>query len=198
MKIQLFAALIPLVVFWAVESYWGLKAALVLGCVTAVIEVVWEKLTQKRVSFLTATSNGLMLGLGTLSFAMDSGVAFKLQPMVMEVAMALVMAIMRLRGGEPFMVRTFASARGVDALQRTQLMANPIFTKRLRSMDTVFIGFLFLHGLAVGAAALWGSTGLWILLKGVLFYVLMVLVFIPFLRRPRAASSVDPHGQRNV
>ena len=184
-KSQLFVAFLPLLVFWAVEEFWGLKAALIVGCITAVLEVAWEKFVAKKVSFITLASNALVLGLGGVSFLMDSGIAFKLQPMVMEFAMAGFMIGMRVTGKEPFMVRMLREAPALDATKREQILSLPGFIHRLRHMDTTFIGFLLVHGLAVGAAAIWGSTRLWILLKGVLFYVLMVVVFLPFMRRPR-------------
>lgn len=184
-KSQLFAAFLPLLVFWAVEEFWGLKAALIVGCITAVLEIAWEKFVRKHVSFLTLASNGLVLGLGGVSFLMDSGIAFKIQPMVMELAMAFFMIGLRFKTSEPFMLRMFREAPALDPVKRDQLLALPGFTGRLRSMDNTFIGFLTVHGLAVGAAAIWGSTRQWILLKGVLFYVLMLVVFLPFMRRPR-------------
>lgn len=184
MKRQLFAALFPLVLFWAIEELWGLKAALVAGCVAAVFELGWERLRQGRISFMTLSSNALVLGLGGISFAMDSGVAFKLQPMVMELGMAGLMTMARF-GGEPFMTRSFRDAPVLDAPRREAALAQDWFVARLRSMDTRLILFLSIHGLAVGWAAVWGSTRLWILLKGVLFYVLLVLVMAPMYKRRR-------------
>ncbi|MBI3544017.1 MAG: septation protein IspZ [Deltaproteobacteria bacterium] len=188
MKMQLFGALLPLVLFWAIEELWGLKAALVVGCVAAVGEVGWEKWKTGKVSFLTLSSNALVLGLGGISFWMDSGVAFKLQPAVMEAAMGIMMLGMRFRGGEPFMIRTFRSAPMLDAEKREAVLKQEWFVKRLRGSDTRLILFLFFHGVAVAWAAVYSSSRVWILLKGVLFYVLLVLVMLPMYRRPHASG----------
>lgn len=185
MKRQLFSALLPLVLFWAVEALYGLKAALVVGCVAAVIEIVWERFSQGKVSFLTWASNGLVLGLGGVSFLMDSGVAFKLQPAVMEVSMAGLLGWLRITG-EPFMLRTFRDAPMPDPGKRDFLLAQAWFLKRLRDADSRLIVFFVIHGLAVAWAAIWGSSTVWILLKGVVFYVLLVLVMVPMYKRPRA------------
>lgn len=179
----LFGALLPLVFFWAIEEFYGLKAALVAGCVVAVIEVVWEYSTKRRVSFLTWASNGLVLGLGTVSFWMDSGVAFKLQPMVMELGMAGMMVVVRFKSSEPFMLRSFKEAPVLDSKRREAALENPEFRRELGRMDLRMVVFFILHGLAVGWAAIWGSTRIWILLKGVLFYVLLALFMLPSIAR---------------
>jgi intracellular septation protein A len=188
MKRQLFSALLPLVLFWAIEEFLGLKAALIAGCVAAVAELGWERFSTGRISFLTLSSNVLVLGLGAISFWMDSGVAFKLQPAVMEFGMAGFMAMSRLKGGEPFMIRTFRDSPMLDAEKRTQVLAQDWFRKRLSSADTRLLVFLVFHGLALTWAAIWGSTRIWILLKGVLFYVLLVLVMLPMYRRPNVSG----------
>ena len=176
MKGQLFAAFLPLVLFWAIEEFFGLKAALIAGCIAAVLELSWEWYRNRRISFLTAVSNLLVIGLGGVSFLTESGIAFKLQPMIMEWAMAVIMLSVRFRGGESFMVRTFRDSPGMEPKQREAVLANPLFIDRFHSMDTRLIVFLALHGLALGWAAIWGSTRIWILLKGVLFYVLFVVI----------------------
>jgi len=186
-KRELFAALIPLVLFWVVEEFMGLKAALIVGCAAAVIEISWELYKTKKISFLTASSNALVLGLGAVSFVMDNGMAFKLQPAVMEWGMAAMMLGSRFHGTrEPFMVRTFRDAPVLDAEKRAQALEIPFFHGRLKGFDTRLIFFLLIHGLAVAWAAIWGGTRAWILLKGVLFYVLLVLIAVPMYRKPHA------------
>lgn len=195
MRTQIFTALLPLVLFWIVEEFFGLKVALVVGCVAAVLELGLEKYFKKRISFMTWASNGLILGLGAVSLWMNSGLAFKLQPMVMELSMAALMAVLRLTGGEPFMLRVMRDAPFGKPGQKEFLLKQPWFTQRLQALDTHFILFLVCHGLAVGWAAVWGSTRLWILLKGVLFYVLMVLVMIPSMRYKPSRGIPDQTRQ---
>ena len=168
-------ALLPLVVFWLIETYWGLEAALIAGCVTAVIEIVYEKLSQKRVSFMTWVSNGMVLGLGAVSYGFQSGVAFKLQPAIMELAMAVTMVVLSHRG-KPFLVEMMKN----NPLHQPNInpMVNDIILNRMVALDRRMQWFFAIHGLAVGAAAIWGSTSLWMFLKGVLFYVLMVAVMV--------------------
>ena len=136
-----------------------------------------------------------MLGLGGVSFIMNSGVAFKLQPAVMELGMGLMMLVLRVQG-EPFMLRTFKdfSPRKMPGLTEEKhrfLIEQPWFIKRITGMDTRLILFFLLHGLAVVWAAVWGTTSQWILLKGVLFYVLLVLVMVPMYRRQNANAQQD-------
>lgn len=180
-KQALFFALIPLVLFWAVEEFYGLKAALIVGVIAAVLEILYEKIKLKKVSFMTLASNFLVIGLGAVSFLMDSGVAFKLQPAVMEIAMAAFMFFQP----EPLMLRMMREMKGIDEEKRTVILTNPIVTSRIKSANTRLIWFFVLHALAVAWAALYGSTRMWILLKGVLFYVLLVAVLAPMYKRAK-------------
>ena len=183
---QLVSALFPLVLFWAIEEFWGLKAALVAGCIGAFVELGWERYSLGRVTFLTLVSNLLVLVLGGVSFFMDSGVAFKLQPFAMELGMAGFLVMSRVMGPrEPFLIQMFRQNPVIPEDRRQLLMQQDWFIAKLRGADTRLVLFLILHGLAVGWAAIWGSTRVWILLKGVLFYVLLVLVMVPMYKRPR-------------
>lgn len=193
---QLFTALLPLVLFWAIEEFWGLKAALIAGCIAAVAEVIWEWRTVGRVSFMTWASNGLVLGLGGVSFWMDSGAAFKLQPAVMEFGMAALMLSVRFRGGEPFLLRTFRDSP-VEPAKKELVLSQPWFVKKLVAADTRLLIFLVLHGAAVGWAALYASSRVWILLKGVLFYVVLVLAMLPMYKRPHASGTQTPVNPGN-
>lgn len=188
-KRQVFSALFPLVLFWAIEKLYGLTAALVVGCVAAVAEIAWEWWTQKRVSFLTWSSNGLVLSLGAVSYFMHSGVAFKLQPAVMELGFSVLMCAMRF-SGEPFMIRTFRETP-LDEGKRALLLGQAWFIKRLRALDARLIAFFAMHGLAVAWAAVWASSDAWVFLKGVLFYVLLVLVMVPMYKRPNGHQTAD-------
>ena len=192
MGMQLFGAILPLVLFWAIEEFYGLKAALVVGCFAAVGELGWERWRKGKVSFLTLSSNALVLGLGAVSYLTDSGIAFKLQPAIMEFGMAALMISMRFRGGEPFMIRTFRDAPMLDTARREHVLKQAWFMAKLHAADTRFIVFLIFHGLAVGWAAIYASSTVWIALKGVLFYVLLVLVMLPMYRKPHASIAGNP------
>ena len=194
MRTQVFTAVFPLVLFWVIEEFLGLKAALIVGCIAAVGEIIWEYGRTRRVSVVTFASNALVLGLGAVSFYMDSGIAFKMQPMVMELGMAGFLIFTRYKTGESLfltMVREGKSP-GLTPEKQNQILGNAAALAHFALMDFKLTLFLVVHGLAVGAAALWGSTRLWILLKGVLFYVLLAVVMVPageVLRKVRASRA---------
>lgn len=183
-KGTLFLALLPLILFWAVEEFFGLKTALVVGCIAAILEIAYEKIRYKKVTFVTWISNMLVLGLGAVSYVFDSGIAFKLQPAIMEVGMGAMMLFTSIRG-EPFLIKMMKEFKGVDVEKRDALMQVPWFVERLKSANTRLIVFFFLHAIALTWAAIWGSSRIWILLKGVLFYVLLVVVMAPMYIRPK-------------
>lgn len=186
LPLALASALLPLVVFWAIETYWGLEAALIAGCITAVGEIAYEKIRLGKVSAMTASSNALVLGLGAISYFMKSPVAFRLQPAVMEWGMLVMMMVGEKMSGQPFLLQMMSENPLLEADKRALIFAQPEVLKRLKATNQRLAWFLALHGLAVAAVAIWGSTGQWIFLKGILFYVLLVLVMLPMYKRPRA------------
>ena len=119
---------------------------------------------------------------------MDSGTAFKLQPAVMELGMGFMMILMRFKG-KSFLLTIMSENPMLSQEQRNLLLGNAVMRARLIATDTRLIVFFCLHGLALAAAAIWGTTSQWILLKGVLFYVLMVAVMLPMYRRTGLASA---------
>lgn len=160
----LVAGLLPALVFTIIEEIGGTAAGLVAGMVFGVGEILYEWRTRGRVDAITWGGNGLLLGLGGVSLLTQEGVFFKLQPSILEGAMALFLA------GSCLLGRPFLWAM----LQR-QSLAPALPAERLRpavtGMTWRMAAFLGLHaGVSAWAAFHW-STAAWAALKGVGFTV---------------------------
>lgn len=163
-----FAGLLPVIAFTLIEEYYGTFAGLVAGMVFGAGEITYELVRYKKVQKMTWIGNGLLLTLGSLSLISAEGIWFKLQPALMEGALALIMWGSILVG-KPLL----------SYLAEQQGYAIPPSTKQRMRGLTFRVGlFLAFHaGLASWAAVSWSSSS-WALLKGVGFTLSFILYLV--------------------
>lgn len=167
----LLGGVLPVAAFAIVEELWGAKAGLVAGMAFGVGEILWEWRTQKKVQTITWVGNVLLLVLGGVSIVSDEGYWFKLQPALLEGAMALALFGSQILG-KPLLLAMAKKQMPMHALPEA---ARPVFESRLRGMNARMGVFFAIHTvLAVWSALTW-STASWALLKGVGFTVSMVV-----------------------
>jgi intracellular septation protein len=161
----LLGGLLPVIAFTVIDEYCGPIWGIVAGMAFGVGEIAWEWLTQKRVELLTWIGNGMLIVLGIISFATQSGVWFKLQPAILEAAMGLLM-VGSVLIGRPFLLL-------MARKQRMFAQVPPGFETVLSQAMTGFtvrVGIFFLgHAAIAGWAAVYWSTRAWAILKGVGF-----------------------------
>lgn len=63
-----FGGLLPVIAFTVIEEKYGPQAGLIAGLVFGVGEIIYELVRYKKVSQITWIGNGLLLGLGLISF----------------------------------------------------------------------------------------------------------------------------------
>jgi intracellular septation protein len=160
------------VAFTLIEAWQGILAGLVAGMLFGLAELLWERLSTGRASGLTVGSTLLVLGLGGVALLTQEGIWFKLQPALMEAALALACWGSWL-GGRPLLLEL---ARKQGALDRPGLApgARPVLERALSGMTLRAGGFLFLQAVLTTWAAFRWSTAAWALLKGVGFGVSFV------------------------
>ncbi len=166
----LLGGILPVVAFAVVEEVWGPKAGLVAGMVFGVGEILWEWRTQKKVQAVTWIGNGLLLGLGAVSIVSDEGYWFKLQPALLEGAMALALIGSHVLG-KPLLL---AMARKQMPPESLPAATRPVYEARLRGMNLRMGLFFAVHTVLAVWSALYWSTAAWALLKGVGFTASMV------------------------
>ncbi len=186
----IFGGLIPVIAFTVVEERWGTLWGLVLGMAIGVIEIVFEWVTQRRVSGITWIGNGMLLGLGGISLLTNEGIWFKLQPAIIEAAVAMGLLISWFIG-RPLMV---VLAKKQGALDQLNPKIAGIMEQNFSAL-TLRIGIFFAVNAAVAThAAFFWSTRAWAFLKGIGFTVALLIYMggeIWLLRRrlPKQASA---------
>lgn len=161
----LFGGVLPIIVFTLIDEYegafWGTVVAMLFGCG----EMLYEKIKQGKVEKVTLISNLLILILGAVSIATDSGIWFKMQPAIFEAFSALFLWI-TLFWKKP-MLATLAEKQG----QAFPEQLHP-FLKQL----TFRLGiFMAIHAAIATWAAINWTTTQWALLKGVGFTATLII-----------------------
>lgn len=171
-----FAGLLPLIAFTVIEEKYGVIEGLIAGMIFGVGEIIFELIRHRKVSTMTWVGNGLLIVLGGISLLSSEGLWFKLQPALMEGAMALalwgsclikkpLLVVLAEKQGQKF--KDSIKQKLVGVTWRTGL-------------------FLAVHtGLAVWAALEWSTTN-WALLKGLGFtlsFVVYLAIEVFYMRR---------------
>jgi intracellular septation protein len=166
----LLGGVLPVVIFTVVEEVYGTWWGLIAGMVFGVGEILWEKISQKRVDPITWIGNGLILVLGGVSLFTKEGVWFKLQPAILETAMALLL-IGSVLIGKPFLV---LMANKQKLFDRVPEPVKPFLKDAFKGFTFRLGIFFLLHAALATWAALHWSTRAWAILKGVGFTLTLV------------------------
>lgn len=182
MRSLLMGGLLPVIAFSVIDEYGGPVWGVVAGMVFGVGEILYEKFTLGRVETMTWIGNGLLLALGAISFATQSGVWFKLQPAILETVMGLLMVGSVLLG-RPFLV---LMARKQGVLSQVPPPLVPVMENGMRGFTWRVGVFFLIHAAIAAYAALYWSTRAWAILKGVGFtgtFIAYMVVEAYLLRR---------------
>ena len=152
-----FGGLLPIIAFTVIEEKYGIIAGLIAGMIFGVGEIIYELVTQKKVSTITWIGNGLILVLGGVSLIFNEGIWFKLQPALLEYGMFFFLA------GSWLLKKPFL----VMMIEKQNPDAPEFIKKQMGGMTLRFGFFLLAHAVLATWAAFYWSTEAWALLKGV-------------------------------
>lgn len=191
MRSLLLAGLLPVILFTVIEEMYGTLWGLIAGMVFGVGEIAWELIKYRRVETMTWAGNGLLLGLGGISLLTDTGVWFKLQPSILEGVMGGVLI------GSVILKRPLLYAMMKQQMEEKVV---PTFSEKVGTTFFAALGgmtlrmglFLWVHAGLAAWVALYGSTRVWAVLKGVGFTVsfIVYLVVESLLLRYRIAKTI--------
>ena len=86
--LSLIAGLIPLLLFVIVDSFFGLRKGIVVAALAAIAELVLSIVMFKSIDAVSVTGLVLVLVMGFASWKMNSPVVFKMQPVVLGLALS--------------------------------------------------------------------------------------------------------------
>jgi intracellular septation protein A len=161
---RLFLGLAPLVAFYLAESWYGLRAAVVVGMVLAGVELVWTRWTDGRWSRLAVLTAVLVGVLGGLSLASDDPRFVLLAPALGDLVFAALVVGMQLAGRNLVLVAVEEQDPDLDL--------HPLQRRYLDGLAWRFAANLVLHA----AATVWSAgqpRETWLLVSGPVQYVML-------------------------
>ncbi len=163
-----FGGVLPLVAFAVIEDQYGTLAGIIAGMVFGLGEVLYEYVTQKKISTITWVSNLMILILGGLSLVSSDGIWFKLQPALFEGFFVL------------FLWGSLLAKKNILVLmaeKQGQVMPEFLHPKMKGFAFRLGLFFLAHTVLAVWSSFFW-TTAHWALLKGVGLPTSMVIYVV--------------------
>lgn len=194
--LRLFFALGPLIAFYVVESWYGLRPAVAAGMGFALAELLWTRWSEGRWSRM-AVFTGLLIGiLGGLSLASDDERFVLLSPAIGDIAFAVLIGGFQLRGVNLL--------RMAMEEQDPELDIHPLQDHYLNGLAWRFAANLLAHA-ALTAWSAGQSRETWLLVSGPIQYAMMGgqmaleiawsrFVVLPRVEAAEAAEAAEAHG----
>lgn len=157
-------AIVPLVVFYVVESTWGLRAGVLLAMAFAAGDLAWHWFRHRRLHRLGLGAAALVVGLGGMSLLSDDERWFLWSPVFGDVLLAAVL-IGSVALGRPLLT--------VAALEADPELALDPDEERLFAGITVRLGLNLLLHAALCAWATGETRETWLFVSGPVQYLLI-------------------------
>lgn len=167
------AGFLPLLIFVIVDSFCGLKKGILAAIIAAILELFLSLYLFKTVDMLTIGALALVVVMGAAAWKMRSPTVFKMQPVVVGLALSGVLLI-SYAIGQPILVVMITKYQEFLPGPMAMQVNNPLFLKWL-SLSTLYCGLaLLLQSFLVGWAAVKLNNWLWIAFRGIGFYVFFI------------------------
>ena len=165
----LLMGIIPLFIFVLVDSFAGLKAALVSTVAMAILEGIFSIYYFGEIDSVTIFSLISVVIFCYISFKKKDPLFIKLQPAILSLVMAVVL-IISFSINEPLLLKMATKYQDLYPPEFQMQFKNPRFLKILEiSTFSVGIGLLA-HALVTAIAAFKLSNWWWLAVRGVGFY----------------------------
>lgn len=169
--------ILPLLAFVIIDSFLGVKWALISASLLSIIEGIWTYMTFGELDWITGTSIFLVILMAFFAYWKKEEKYFLFQPVVLSVILGLFMLISYFLG-HPILYEMMIKYKDFLPPQNQQLMAEPIF-KAILIKSSLTTGFgLILHGAVTAYCALKLSKWWWIAMRGIGIFIFMGLSFV--------------------
>jgi intracellular septation protein A len=165
-RAALISSLLPLVLFYVVDGWYGLRAAVVVAIAASLLEVGWSYRVQGRVPRMTLFTAGLVLVLGALSLGSDDERWVLYTPVLGDLAFATVLIGASLRGGSLLE----AAIREQDP----EADLHPLELRFLRGVTWRFAANLLAHA-SLTAWSIGQGKEMWLFVSGPVQYGMMLV-----------------------
>lgn len=165
--------LVPLLVFVIVDVYAGMRWAVMSAALFAVFDIFLSKYTMGEWDPGSFVALGLILALGAYSVKTNNALYFKLQPTVLAVVMASILAYFQFFS-VPLGTRYLPLyEQAIPPEYKAQLSMETI-ERMINTSATVAIFVFLIHGALCALAAYKLPSWAWLLVRGVGFWILLI------------------------
>jgi len=173
----LLIGILPLFIFVLVDTFAGLKVALISTVAMAILEGVFSLFYFKEIDSVTIFSLITVVIFCYISFRKKDPLFIKLQPAILSLLMALVL-IISFSINEPLLLNLATKYKELYPPQFQLQFSNPHFLKLLE-ISTLSMGIgLLVHAFVTALAAFKLSNWWWLAVRGVGFYFFVGLSLI--------------------
>lgn len=160
-------SMVPLLGYWLVEVYYGLKTGVIAAIILALAEVIWVYVREKRFEAFSTGSAGLVIIMGGIGWYLESETMLRLKPAIFEGIFAFIIIGSSLLG-KPLML--MLASKQFGKIELSEFHQQYFHGLNLR------IGLLFaIHTLMIVYAALYGSAAMWAFVSSGLFFIMFIL-----------------------
>ena len=177
MDYTILLGILPLILFVIVDSFMGLKAALITAVVAALIEAAFSIFYLGELDVVTGISCLLIVLLSIMAFMQKSSLIFKLQPVILGVFLGMAL-LTTYWMGYPLLYKLIYKYETALPSQVRANMDNEHF-KRLLIAASHYLGYsLIAHAGLTAWAAVKLSSWWWVICRGVGFYLFVIIGMI--------------------
>ena len=169
--------ILPLFAFVVVDSFLGIKAALITTVALAILETIFSIYFFGDIDIVTISSLLLVFALAIYSWRTKKDIYIKLQPVFLSFAFSVILIVSFLVE-QPILLKMMIKYAHLMPENIQLNLENDVIQMTL-SLNTLTLGIsLFLHGLVTLYAALKLNNWWWIAIRGISFYVFMLISMI--------------------
>ena len=169
--------ILPLVVFVLVDTFAGIRWAVVAAAAGAVFDVVLTRVTTGEWDPSSFAALALIGLLGWVSVKLDNSLYFKMQPAVMSILFAAILTVFQL-SGVSLAARYAPAMKAIAPPNVQQVFDQPQFIAYLDGTVSWLIVFFLVYAAIMAVVAYrWGNV-VWLVMRGVGFWVLLFAFLI--------------------
>lgn len=154
-------ALLPIIAFALADAWAGLKTGVAVAIVLSIVVFAANWAMLGKFDPISLIEPAFFIILGLLSLRLKNSIYFKLQPVVVNILSALLLAGFQI-AGEPFLVRWAPAMDKLMPPENQGLFSNPVILEKLALVSHLLIYVFVVHAVWVGWAALKQSTWAWV------------------------------------
>ncbi len=171
---SLFIGVLPLLAFVIVDAFLGLKNALIVTAVFALLETIFTLYYFRDIDFISGLSLLLVFLFCYLSFRKKNDFFIKMQPVVLSILIGVIL-IFSYYLDRPFLLEISMKYKTLLPKQFAQMLENTLF-RNLLVVSTFTLGLShILHGGAVYWSAIRLNNWWWIATRGIGYYLFIGL-----------------------